>query len=269
MTAEVKVPQNTGAEEIDTADIADAHVTLPEGLTLNPAAAHGLAACTEEQAGLGEVQPGVRPSTPVSCPAAAKVATVTIETDLPPGSLAGNVYLGSPTGAAIAGPPYMIYVDAESAYGVSVRLGGIVDPNPETGRLEATFSGNPQLPFSALVMRFNGGPEAPLANPLACGTGQVEALFTPCTGQAAALSSTPFATAGCSAPLPFSLTQSTQDASPDAGAYTSYTLNLARADGQQYLSQVKAAPRRPARRDPLGSAGRGPPGHRRDVSARQ
>jgi hypothetical protein len=272
VTAEVKVPQNTGSEEIDTADIADAHVTLPEGLTLDPSAAHALATCTEAQAGLAEAEhpavPGERPTTPVSCPAAAKVAGVTIETDLPPGSLAGDVYLGSPNGVALTGPPYTIYVDAESSYGVSVRLRGLVNPNPDTGRLQATFEGNPQLPFSALVMRFDGGPEAPLANPLACGTGQAEALFTPYTGQATALSSTPFATAGCPTPLPFSLTQSTQDSSPEAGAYTSYTFNLARGDGQQYLSQVAttlpagllgAIPSVPLCGEPQAAAGTCPP----------
>ncbi|MGH2855179.1 MAG: hypothetical protein ACRDLF_13415, partial [Solirubrobacteraceae bacterium] len=238
VTAEVAAPQNTGPEAINTADIEDAHVTLPEGLTLNPSAAHGLAACTEAQAGLEEAQPGVRPTTPVSCPAASRVAGVTIETDLPPGSLAGSVYLGSPSGAAIAGPPYTLYVDAESPYGVSVRLRGLVNPNPGTGRLEATFAGNPPLPFSDLVMRFDGGPLAPLANPLACGAGLLEARFTPYTGLAAALSSTPFTTGGCPSPLPFALSQSTQDTSAVAGAYTSYTFNLARADGQQYLAQV-------------------------------
>jgi hypothetical protein len=238
VTAEVKVPQHTGPEEINTADIDDARVTLPEGLTLNPSAAQGLVACTQAQAVLVEAQPGVRPTTPVSCPAASKIASIAIETDLPPGSLTGSVYLGSPQGGPITGPPYTIYVDAESSYGVSVRLLGTVDPNPATGRLEATFSGNPQLPFSALVMKFDGGPLAPLANPLACGPGEVEALFTPYTGSAPAPSSTPFTATGCSSPLPFSLSQSTQDASPDAGAYTSYTFNLARADGQQYLSQI-------------------------------
>ena len=238
VTAEVKVPQNVGPEAIDTADIDDAHLTLPEGLTLDPSGAQGLVACTAAQAGLEEVQPGVRPTTPVSCPAASKIASVTIETDLPPGSLTGSVYLGSPRGGPIMGPPYTVYVDAESGYGVSVRLMGTVNPNPATGRLEATFSGNPQLPFGALVMKFDGGPLAPLANPLACGAGAVEALFTPYTAQAPAPSSTPFTATGCSSPLPFSLSQSTRDTSPDAGAYTSYTFDLARADGQQYLSQV-------------------------------
>src|SRR5258707_15446431 len=32
---------------------------------------------------------------------------------------------------------------------------------------------------------------------------------------------------------------STQNSSPAAGAYTSYTFNLSRPDGQQYLSQVR------------------------------
>ena len=229
---EIKVPQNAGAEEINTADIRDAHVTLPEGLTLNPSAARGLQACTAAEIGIGS-------TAPVACPPASKVGTVAIETDLPPGSLAGNVYLGSPGGGPITEPPYTIYLDAESVYGVSVRLEGSIEPNPSTGRLEATFAENPQLPFSDLVLKLDGGPQAPLANPLACGSAPVEAAFTPYTGTPDALSSTPFVTAGCPAPLPFSLAQSTQSSSPGAGAYTSYTFNLGREDGQQYLAQVK------------------------------
>jgi hypothetical protein len=238
-TVEVKAPQNEGEDEINTADIKDVRAQLPEGLTLNPAGAHGLQACNEEQAGLKEVAPGVRSSGPVTCPVGSKVGTVAIETTLPPGSLTGSVYLGSPSGGPITGPPYTIYLDAESDLGVSVRLQGSVTPNPSTGRLEATFARNPQLPFSELILKFKGGPQAPLANPLVCGTARLETLFTPYTGQSPFLSSTPFTTTGCPSPLPFALTQGTQSSSPEAGAYTSYTFDLARADGQQYLSQLK------------------------------
>ncbi len=231
-STEVKAPQHVGADEIDTADIRDAHVTLPEGLTLNPSAARGLQACTATQIAIGS-------TAPVTCPAASMVGTVAIETDLPPGSLAGNVYLGSPDGGPLTEPPYTIYLDAESVYGVSVRLKGTIAPNPSTGRLEATFAENPQLPFSSLVLKLRGGAQAPLANPLACTSAPTDALFTPYTGGPSALSSTPFATTGCPAPLPFSLTQGTASSSAVAGAYTSYTLNLAREHGQQYLSQVK------------------------------
>jgi hypothetical protein len=232
--AEVKVPQFAGAEEINTADIEDAHVTLPEGLTLNPAAAPGLETCTEAQIAIGK-------TTPVSCPAASRIGSVTIETDLPAGSLAGPVYLGSPSGAVITGPPYTIYIDAESVYGVSVRLQGHVSANPTTGRLEASFLHNPELPFSDLIMKLNGGPRAPLANPLACGPAPLESLFTPYTGVPPAYSPQPFSfvTSGCTSPLPFALAQSTQASTSAAAAHTSYTLNLARSDGQQYLSQVR------------------------------
>ncbi len=230
-TVEVKVAQNVHAGEINTADIRDARVTLPEGLTLNPSAARGLETCSPAQIAIGS-------ETPVSCPAASKIGTVTVESDLPPGSLSGNVYLGDPSGGAITGPPYTIYVDAESVYGVSVRLQGLVNANLDTGRLEATFTENPQLPFSDFIMTMKSGAQAPLANPLACGTWQVESLFTPYTAEPAALSSTPFATSGCSSPIPFLLSQSTQDATAVAGAYTSFTFNLARSDGQQYLAQL-------------------------------
>ena len=52
-TTVVTVPQNVNPTGINTADIKDAHVTLPEGLTLNPSAAHGLEACTRRQIGIG------------------------------------------------------------------------------------------------------------------------------------------------------------------------------------------------------------------------
>jgi hypothetical protein len=230
-TTVVKVPQQ--ATSTNTADIKDAHVTLPEGMTLNPAAARGLSACTAAQIGIGSAKS-------VECPASSKVGAVTIETDLPPKTLTGNVYLGSPNGAVITKPPFTLYLDAESpAYGVSVRLQGTVTPNPTTGRLEVSFVNNPQLPFSELILTTKGGPQAPLANPLSCEKTSTEFNFTPYTGTSAALGSTPFSASGCASPLPFSLAQSTQDSSSTAGAYTSYTFHLQRAPGQQYLSQLR------------------------------
>jgi hypothetical protein len=232
-TTTVSVPQNTAAGAINTSDIRDAHVTLPEGLTLNPAAAHGLEACTAAEIGIGT-------RNAVGCPAGSNIGIVSLETDLPPGSLTGNVYLGSPTGAAITDPPFTIYLVAQNAgLDVSVRLQGLATPNPNTGRLEVTFANNPQLPFSRLSLTLKGGAHGPLANPLVCGAATANSLFAPYTGGAPAITSTPFATTGCPASLPFAFSQSTPNSSNNAGAYTSYTFNLARADGQQYLSQLK------------------------------
>ncbi|MEA2315131.1 MAG: hypothetical protein QOI03_1823 [Solirubrobacteraceae bacterium] len=232
VSVEVRVPQNVASEQINTADIKDVQVTLPEGLTLNPAAAHGLQACSADQIKIGS-------SEPVSCPPGSKVGTVAIETDLPPGALTGVVYLGEFGEGPITGPPYTIFLDVESPrYGVSVRLRGTVSADPVSGRLQATFAENPQLPFSSLAMHMNGGARAPLANPLGCESGSLRALFTPYTGLGAVVSSTPFAASGCPSPLPFSLAQGAATGSPVAGAETSYAFSLARADGQQYLSSV-------------------------------
>ncbi len=229
-TTVVTVPQN--ATKTNTADIQDAHVSLPEGMTLNPPAANGLGVCAPAQIAIGS--PG-----PSTCPESSRVGTVTIETDLPPGSLTGGVYLGDPAGGPITKPPYTIYLNAESSLGVSVRLQGLVEPNLSTGRLEVSFVSNPQLPFSELRLSLNGGERAPLANPLACGNAPTEAFFSPyTTGKLQALTPTPFVTTGCANPLPFVLAQATQSTNATAGAYSPYTFNLSRADGQQYLSQV-------------------------------
>ncbi len=48
-----------------------------------------------------------------------------------------------------------------------------------------------------------------------------------------------FTTTGCPNPIPFALSQSTNNQTTTAGGHTSYTYNLSRPDGQQYLSQVK------------------------------
>ncbi len=232
VTTDVHVPQFEKANQINTADIDDAHVTLPEGLTLDPSAANGLAACTQSQLHRGS-------SAPVECPAASKIGTVNIETALPPGSLAGNVYLGQADGtSAINGPPYLVFIDAESVYDVSVRLEGQAVPDPATGRLTVSFLHNPQLPFSDLTLTLTGGPRAPLANPLSCAPATTDFTFTPWTGAAPASGSTPFAVGGCPASTPFALAQSTATSAPNAGAYTNYTFNLQREDGNQYLGKV-------------------------------
>ena len=85
---DVTVPQNEKSDEVNTADIAEAHATFPEGLTLNPSAAHGLDACSPAKIHFES-------KTPAECPAGSNIGKVKIETDLPPGSLTGSLYLGS------------------------------------------------------------------------------------------------------------------------------------------------------------------------------
>jgi hypothetical protein len=230
------LPQSTSEpSKTNSPDLNTAVVTLPEGMTLNPSTANGLLACTNAEIGLGT-------NDKIECPEASNVGSVAVDAPgIPNGSLVGNVYLGSPEPGQgpESGKEYRIFLVAEAPqYGVGLRLEGQVRANEQTGRLTATVANGPQVPFENFRLKFKSGARAPIANPLTCGTAQIDAGLTPYTGQPATLTSTPFVTTGCPNPVPFALTQSTSSANATAGAYSPYTFNLARADGQQYLSQV-------------------------------
>jgi hypothetical protein len=244
-TTTVTLPHDPNPEHIDSSQLKTVSITLPEGMTLNESAAHGLEACTPAQARIHSTTPGVL------CPAGSKVGTLSLNVPgLPEGSLKGSMFLGGPESGPITGPPYTMYLDAESAkYGISVRLKGEVVPNEATGRLTAIFKEKelPEQPFSSAIVHFNTGALAPLANPLVCGTASSETLFSPFTGttpQSPLIK--PFVVdsngeeGACPSPLPFTPTQSTENQSPNAGGHTSFTVNLTRASRQQYLSQVSS-----------------------------
>jgi hypothetical protein len=236
ITTEVSIPQIPSAS-IGDAQLKTATVTLPEGMTLNPSAAAGLAACSPAQARIHSSLKGV------GCPAASEIGTVDLNVPtLPDGSLKGKIYLGGPESGPITGPPYIIYLDAESErYGVSVRIKGETIPNEATGRVTTVFNENPEQPFTKAALHFGRGALTAIANPLSCATATTVGTFVPYTtpegATKAALSA--FAPTGCPNPLPFALTQSTVNQTSTAGGHTNYTFNLGRADGQQYLSQVK------------------------------
>jgi hypothetical protein len=217
---------------LDQSDLKTATVTLPPGLTMNPSAGAGLEACKPSQIGLNPVSPEV------TCPTRSRIGTVQLEVPtLPSGQLSGPIYLGQPEGGPITGPPYTIYLDAESKrYGVKVRLEGHVVPNEETGQLTTTFANNPAAPFSAAILHFNGGKFAPIANPQACGTGTGLASFTSFATGTGPKSEPSFTTEGCGG---FAPTQSLGGEPPQAGGSTSFTLNMERPEGQQFLNTVR------------------------------
>ena len=223
-------------EEIDSAQVKTASIKLPEGLTLNPSAAAGLTACTPAQARIHSATAGT------SCPASSQLGTVNLDVPtLPPGSLTGDIYLGGPESGPITGPPYIIYVDAESArYDVSVRLKAETIPNEATGQLTTVFNENPEQPFTSLTMHFNEGALAPVANPLTCDLATSEASFEPFTLATATktLRQRLHADGLRLDPLPFSPSQTTANQNANAGGHTSFTFALERGDGQQYLEKV-------------------------------
>jgi len=246
LSTEVTEPSNPEANA--QSQVKTATITLPEGMTLNPSAAAGLEACTEAQARIHSEEFGV------ACPAKSELGTVSLDVPtLPNGSLTGAVYLGSSepgaasgsskaseSGKVKGGPPYIIYVVANSErYGVSVRLKAEVVPNETTGQVTTIFNENPEQPFTNLAINFNRGALTSVANPLVCGAASGAAVFTPVSGHPLSEgNSFEFTTTGCASSIPFALTQSTSNQTTNAGAHTSFTFNLGRANGQQYLSKV-------------------------------
>jgi hypothetical protein len=241
IATEAIIPHDPSPSGIDTSQVRTASIALPEGMTVNPSAGPALEACTPAQIGIGTREP-------VSCPPASKIADATLDVPaLPNGSLQGSLYLANTEGGPkITKPPFTVFLDAESArYGISVRVEGTVSLDENTGRVTATFKDTPEQPFSNLILKFTGGPLAPIANPLVCGPAKTETNFIPYTGTPAQSPFSQFVVdsdgkGGACPSLPFSLSQ-TAEAHPTTGAAaTNFTFNIVRADGQQYLSHVSA-----------------------------
>ncbi len=257
MTTELTLPHAAGPEEIDSSQLENATITLPEGMTLNPSAAHGLEACTPAQIGLGT-------RNAAKCPYGSKIGTVTINVpDLPPESLKGSIYLGGSESGQITGQPYIAYLNAESArYGVTVRLKGSVTLNETTGRVTASFEKNPEQPFSEVILHFKDGPLAPIANPLACGTATTTTKLVPYIG--AEFTQTPSAAftvdsngsgGACASPLPFAPTQSTRKPARDRRGVDQLLVHRHAALGPAVpLADQDRAAGRPRRADPRGVA---------------
>ncbi len=222
-----------------SSDLASALVALPEGLTLNPAVATGLQACTD-------MQLDAEGENPVACPAASKVGTVEIDTPLLPTPMVGSLYVGQPLSSEPAsGQEYRVFLDAENAaYGLSVRLIGLLAADPATGRLTLSFPSTPPIPFTDLRLELAGGPRAALANPAACGAISFTSTLTPVTG-APASPPAGYTVDGngaggpCPPTAPFQPSQSTGDAPATAASGAAFTLSFGRPDGQQYLSTVR------------------------------
>jgi len=246
LAVDLHVPQNNDPGGLATSTLQSATVTLPPGLTLDPSAANGLAACSPAQFGQGS-------DAPPSCPAASRVGTVEIDTPLLAQPLTGAVYLGCdgapPTPCPASSGLSFLYVYATSAtYGVTQKLVGTVSADPASGQLTTTFANQPQVPFSDLKLSFKGGPNAPLANPLACGTATVTSSLTPWSGNPASSPTAAYEVdsngsgGACPQPAPFSPSLVVAESSPQAGAFIgSFSVVVARADGQQYLRALSVS----------------------------
>jgi hypothetical protein len=248
----IHVPQEEALNPngLAPSDIKNITVTLPEELALNPAAADGQQACSQEQVALSSPQEA-------SCTNASKIATATITTPLLPNPLKGFVYLASPQNFAF--PPnalenpfgslvamYLVVKDPVS--GTLVKLPGDVSLSA-TGQITTSFQNNPQFPFENAEVEFFGGNRAPLATPARCGSFITNATFEPWSNTESHhevlhaktefhITSGPNGTPCPGSALPFSPSLASGSTNNNAGAFSQLVTTISREDGQQSIQSV-------------------------------
>src|SRR5262249_28608261 len=151
-------------------------VTMPDGMTINPAAVDGLDACSEDQVGIASSTPLVFNDQDPACPDASKVGSVQIDTPALNEPLTGSLYLAkqkdNPFHSLLAG-----YLVAHGG-GALIKAAGQFDLDAQTGRVTAIFDNNPQQPFSKLQLHFFSGAHSPLTTPSSCGVQTISAELT-------------------------------------------------------------------------------------------
>ena len=221
-------------------------VTMPQGMSLNPSAADGLAACTQAQLGMVN---GVPNNDPVQCPDASKIGTALVKTPILEETLEGGIYLAKQGDHPFPGDIAAIYVVAESKErGVLIKLPGRVEIRPG-GQIVSTFDDNPQAPFSSLELSFDSGPRAALMTPQRCGTYNIVSELTPWSAadpdnptpaETVSQTSSFDVTSGPGGgPCPNGALLPTMRAgltSPLAGASSPFVFNLSRPDGTQRIN---------------------------------
>jgi hypothetical protein len=248
---DVKDEGLTTPTSVAQSDIKKAVVSLPEGITVNPSIAEGLATCAPADYGAEAIASR-------GCPEASKVGQVEVETPLLEGELLrGSLFVATPddpsTSQSGAENPfdslialYMVIKDPE--LGILVKLAGKVESDPATGQLVTTFDDIPQFPFAHFRFHFRSGGRSPLVTPPTCGTYQVRAVFTPSARPTQRFTATSEFTVDSGvgggpcppAVPPFSPVFEAGSINNNAGSYSPFYMRLIRRDGEQDMTRFSS-----------------------------
>ena len=241
MSVDVDLPQPQNPTGITESNLKKAVVSLPAGTSINPAAADGLAGCTEAQFGVGN-------SDDPQCPDASKIGNIQIDSPLQPDPLQGSIYQATPNQNPF-GSLLAIYLVGQGG-GVTVKLTGEIATDPQTGQVTATIDNAPQLPFSHFGLNFFGGSRGALATPVTCGTKTATARLSSWSRPNAStnltdsfeINSGPGGSACAATPgaRPFTPSLDAGLTNPASGSQSPFNLAVSRPDGSQEISTIDA-----------------------------
>lgn len=242
----LKVPQRNEIGVPATPTVKKVTLTLPPGTVVNPSAAWGLQACSNAQF-YGPDHPSEEVAEPAKCPRQAQVGKITIKSPDIEEALEGEVYLAEPECDpctpmdAEDGKMVRLFVNVVGTgeAGIVVKLEGHGMINQQNGQITTVFDEDPQLPFSELSLKLNGGPRSVLANPRTCG--QVSSTLDMASWDEAlpvALRTSPFEVdENCFGPQ-FNPSFAAGMPNIQAGANGEFTLAFGRSDHDEMLKQI-------------------------------
>jgi hypothetical protein len=241
---DLHVPQSEDSSS-PMAQLDNAQIALPVGTSLNLGGMEGLQSCGEAESALTsgeEVAKGEEDTRAPTCPSAAMVGTVEIDSALIEAArekrFEGQVYVLQ------SRPPELKLLLAASADGVNLKLVASARLNEATGQVALELNDLPQLAISDIKLRFFGGARALLANPQTCGIFPVTSVLAPWSGGPDATPSSSFALTAeandgaCASPAPFAPTLTANPLTAAAGSYSPLTLQVFTRPPEQNLSRL-------------------------------
>ncbi|HEV2858028.1 MAG TPA: hypothetical protein VGW80_06455 [Solirubrobacterales bacterium] len=226
------LPSNEGPDGFSSSAVKEAVLTFPEGMTVSASAVAGLEACTEAQVGLGN-------SNPPACPSGSKIGNITIDTQLLPEPLPGEVVLASQNENPF-GSIFAVYMLVRGP-GFYLKLPGELNVDKQNGRLKTVFSNLPQLPFENVHIDFRGGPTAPLVTPNKCGDYSIRTeVFPWARPNDPVVAEVPMPiNEACEGGGEFKPRLQAGVENPVAGARSPLTIRVTRQDGEQNISKIE------------------------------
>ena len=227
-------------------------VTLPEGVTLNPSQAEGLATCSPAQYARErfDSKPGE------GCPEASKIGNVQSKTPIFDELLEGAVYVAKPHDNPSDSLIALYLVARAPERGVLVKQPMEVRLDKRTGRVVTIVNDAPPAPYEYFKLHFREGGRSPLVTPPRCGTFKTAATFVPYSafdpahpspdelvGRQGSTQIEAGVTGGACPPggvPPFNPEFEAGSINNNAGSFSPFDMRLVRHDGEQDMTKFSA-----------------------------